>query len=144
MKKFLLPILACFLLFTSCTEKARIVTSYYTVHNDQWRQSNNPAIDGNYFYSVWENIDITPDVIERGVVMVYYIDADGRDNILPFTQYLIGTDGSGNTVYYQERLEYDIEVGKITFKIKDSDFSTDISMQNIGEMKFKVCVIYNS
>ena len=75
----------------------------------------------------------------NGVVMAYYLDNDGRDNILPYTLYF--TDDAG--VPYQERFEYDIEPGKITFKIKDTDFNTQASMANIGTMKFKVSVIRN-
>ena len=142
MKKFLLPIIASVLLLAGCSEKAHIITHYYTVNSNQWERSITTYEDGtyttNYYYSTWENSDITPDVINDGVVLVYYLDNDGRDNILPYTLYL-----SDNGVNYQERIEYDIEPGKITFKIKDSDFNTDQSMQQIGTMKFKVSVIAN-
>ena len=72
-------------------------------------------------------------------MLVYYLDNDGRDNQLPYTLYFVDDNG----VPYQERIEYDVEVGKVTFKIKDTDFNTAQSMQNIGQMKFKVSVISN-
>lgn len=144
MKKLILPLIASFLLLTGCSEKAHVVTSYYTVKPNQWelattRYPSTGTYTVNYAYSSWENIDITPDVIETGVVLAYYIDENGRDNQLPYTLYF--TDDNG--VPYQERIEFDIETGRITFKIKDTDFQTEASMANIGVMKFKVSVISN-
>lgn len=144
MKKFILPMLAAFILLTGCGEKARVITSYYTVSPSQWEYSM--TVDPvtriatvDYAYSTWENIDIDEEVIMNGVVMVYFIDENSRDNILPYTLY----KSDDNGVLYQERMEYDIELGKITFKIKDSDFQTMMSMANIGTLKFKVSVIRN-
>ena len=143
MKKFILPMLAAFVLLTGCGEKARVITSYYTVNANQWEPATTLNGDGtytiNYYYSAWENVDISPEVIDNGVVLVYYLDNDGRDNQLPYTLYFVDENG----VPYQERIEYDVEVGKVTFKIKDTDFNTAQSMQNIGQMKFKVSVISN-
>lgn len=147
MKKFILPLLASMFLLAGCTENARVVTHYYSVEPNQWQQSITTYDDGtydvNYYYASFRNIDIDRMVIDNGVVLAYYIDAEGRDNILPYTLYMKGTDGAGNTFYYQERIEFDITEEVITFKIKDSDFHTSQSMQNIGRMKFKVCAISN-
>ena len=143
MKKFILPMLAAFVMLTGCSEKARVITSYYTVEKNQWEPATTLNPDGtytiNYYYSSWENIDITPDVIEEGVVLAYFLDADGRDNPLPYTLHFVDNNGE----YYQELIEFDIETGKITFKIKDTDFNTAQSMNDIGTMKFKVSVIGN-
>lgn len=146
MKKFILPMLAAFMLLTGCSEKASVITSYYTVNKNQWEPATTLNADNtytiNYYYSTWENIDITPDVIDNGVVLAYYLENDGgvtRDNLLPYTLYFLDDNG----VPYQERIEYDIEPGKITFKIKDTDFNTAISMANIETMNFKVSVIRN-
>ena len=143
MKKLLLPMLAAFVMLTGCGEKARVITSYYTVNPSQWEAAVTLNADNtyttDYYYSEWENIDIDEEVIMNGVVMAYYIDGNGRDNILPYTLYF--TDDNGTP--YQERIEYDIEQGRITFKIKDTDFNTAESMANIGTMKFKVSVIRN-
>ena len=143
MKKFLLPLVAMVMLLAGCSEKARVITSYYTVQPDKWQVAT--AVDGSnnlyvdYVYSTRENIDITPEVIDNGVVLVYMIDKDGRDNLLPYTFYF--TDANGNN--YQERFEYDVQTGLITFKFKDSDFNTYQSLQNIGTLEFKVSVIGN-
>lgn len=143
MKKFILPLIAAFVLLTGCSEKAKVVTSYYKVNPNQWEYSTTLNADQtytiNYAFSTWENIDIDDEVIRNGVVLVYFIDDDSRDNILPYTLYF--TDDNG--VPYQERMEYDIEPGKITFKIKDTDFNTALSMANIGTLNFKVSVIRN-
>ena len=135
--------LAAFVMLTGCGEKARVITSYYTVNPNQWEYATTLNADRtytvNYAYSAWENIDIDDEVIMNGVVMAYYIDNDGRDNILPYTLYFLDDNG----IPYQERIEYDIEPGRITFKIKDTDFNTPVSMANISTMKFKVSVIRN-
>ena len=79
--------LAAFVLLTGCGEKARVITSYYTVNANQWEPATTLNGDGtytiNYYYSAWENVDISPEVIDNGVVLVYYLDNDGRDNQLP-------------------------------------------------------------
>lgn len=135
--------LAAFVMLTGCGEKARVITSYYTVNPSQWEAAVTLNADNtyttDYYYSEWENIDIDEEVIMNGVVMAYYIDGNGRDNILPYTLYFTNDNG----VHYQERIEYDIEQGRVTFKIKDTDFNTAQSMANIGTMKFKVSVIRN-
>lgn len=146
MKKLLLPLVAMVLLFAGCTEKAHIITNYYNVHNDQWDAAITTYPDGtyttNYYYSEWENVDITPDVIDEGIVLVYYIDDNNRDNLLPYTlNHEPYVDDNGNQVYYQERIEYDIERGKITFKVCPTDFG--VAEVNSDLMRFKVCVIRN-
>lgn len=142
MKKFILPMIMAFAMLTGCSEKARVVTDYYTVSPNQWQYATTLNADDtytiNYAYSTWEDVNITPDVMDNGVVLVYYIDDDKRDNLLPYTLYFLD-----NGVPYQERIEYDVEAGKITFKIKDTDFNTRESMENIGTMLFKVSVIRN-
>lgn len=127
---------------TSCGPEqvgARITTAYYTVQPYQW--VTNANID--YYYSTWENADITPDVIDNGVVLVYYIDADKRDNILPYLLPYETPDGN----LYMENIRYDIETGAISFIIQDSDFGTDQTMRSITEngtvFQFKVSVIRN-
>lgn len=146
MKKLLLPLIAMVVLLSGCGEKAHVLTRYYNVHSDQWDTAITTFDDGtyqtNYYYSEWENIDITPDVIDGGVVLVYYIDEDNRDNLLPFTiNHDAYYDDNGNLRDYQERIEYDIERGKVTFKICPTDFgAADI---NKDAMRFKVCVIRN-
>ncbi len=147
MKKMILPMLAACMMMVGCDDGAHVRTSYYTVQPNQWNQSVQLFDDNtyvtDYYYSQWQNEDITWDVIEDGVVLVYYIDDNGRDNILPYTEYNRMVDTAGNVTYYQERIEYDIEPGVITFKIKDSDFETAESMSNIGPMNFKVSTISN-
>ncbi len=147
MKKFLLPMLATFVLLCGCSEKARVITSYYTVNPNQWEASITTYNDGtyitNYYYSQWENVDITPDVIDNGVVLVYYLNEDGYDQLLPYTQYFQGTDDDGETIHWSTRMEYDIQNGVITFVLKDSDFNTAQTMSNLGTLKFKVSVIRN-
>ena len=140
MKKLLLLMIASLLLFCGCTEKTRVITSYYEVTKSQWEPNitiySDNTYEVNYYYSTWENVDITNGVINEGAVLVYYLDGT-HDQMLPYTLYL--HDDQGNL--YQERIEFDVEPGVIRFKIKDNDFQTASSIDNIGTMKFKVTVI---
>lgn len=130
-----------------CDDGAHVRTTYYTVQPNQWERNvvlyDNGTYETDYYYSQWQNEDITWDVMENGVVLVYYIDDAGRDNILPYTLYNRQVDTAGAVTYYQERIEYDIEPGIVTFKIKDSDFGTEQSMAGIVPMQFKVSTISN-
>lgn len=145
MKKIILPIIAAILLFAGCREKAHIVTNYYTVSADQWYATPDDSQNPDYIYSSWYNVDITPEVINEGVVLAYFIDEDGRDNLLPYTIYHIDDNG----IPYQERIEYDVEFnqhegcGMITFKMKATDFQILQTLTNMGDMLFKVSVISN-
>lgn len=143
MKKFIFSFLAmATIILASCGRDTRIHTSYYTVNPDQWIADITTYPDGtyttNYYYSKWENVEITPNVIQNGVVLAYL--CNGYDEILPYTTY--NMDDQGNL--YQERIEFDVnpnEPGVIYFIIKDNDFNTAVSMQNIGVMNFKVVTI---
>lgn len=147
MKKLILPLLASMFLLAGCSEKARVVTSYYTVHPGQWNPKTVLYDDGtydiDYYYASFENVDIDREVIDNGVVIAYYLDKEGHDNMLPYTLYFKLDDGQGGSVFYQERIEFDIEHKVITFKIKDNDFNTAQSIEKIGDLQFKVCAISN-
>jgi hypothetical protein len=73
-------------------------------------------------------------VIEDGIVVAYYIDGDGRDNMLPYL--LPYRDDSTDELYY-ENVRFDMSQGKITFIIEDSDFY-HATVNHL--MKFKVSV----
>ena len=135
---------------SGCKKDVHMHTSYYTV------QAYNPNPSYNYegwlsddklgyLYASFENEDITPDLIENGCVLAYFIDSDGRDNPLPyevFYQY----DNSYS--YYSDTFTYDVEsvagkTGIITFKFQTSDLENTTSIAKWGNVSFKVCVLEN-
>lgn len=144
MKKILFSLIAVVLLVCSVgcrkdhfDEELQMVTSYYTVHPEQW--ITNTTVD--YYYAPFENADITADAIERGCVLVYFIDADNRDNPLPYQIFRSADDGNGNDVYYSDNFSFDAEPGVVTFKFQASDFNNTQSLAAYGDIAFKVVVM---
>ena len=79
--------------------------------------------------------EITNKVIENGIVVAYFIDNSGRDNMLP---YLLPYFDQNINDYYYENVRFDISRGEITFIIEDSDFE-HANIPNL--MKFKVSIV---
>ncbi|MBQ9474054.1 MAG: hypothetical protein IJU81_06560 [Bacteroidales bacterium] len=147
MKKYLLPLLAAaVVLLAGCSNKTRVITSYYNVGPNQWDAHLNDNGDGtftpDYYYSEWTNEDITPEVVENGYVLVYYVDGAGRDNQLP---YVLPYYDEDQDAYYMENIRFDVKEGRIRFIIEDSDFGTYNSVQFIQQkertLQFKVCCV---
>lgn len=142
MKKILFTICMAMLVFatTSCKkdrmiETTNMETCYYTVKPNMWL----PEPGGNYMYASFENSAITPNVIENGCVVAFLVDADNRDNPLP---YEIFQEDSGN--FYSETFTYDVSyengTGMITFKFEASDLQNAVGIAGYNDMSFKVCV----
>jgi hypothetical protein len=117
-----------------------MTTWYYNVKQSEWVPhvilNADQTYTTDFFYAAFRNEDITEDVLINGAVFVYFIDEDGRDNLLPYEKYLLGGYGP-----YQEMLEYQIENGVITFILKSTDFQIDQTVDNLGTLKFKVVVL---
>ncbi|MBO4751518.1 MAG: hypothetical protein J5526_02075 [Bacteroidales bacterium] len=142
MKKILFTICMAMLVFatTSCKkdrmiETTNMETCYYTVKPNMWLAE--PG--GNYMYASFENSAITPNVIENGCVVAFLVDADNRDNPLP---YEIFQEDNGN--FYSETFTYDVSyengTGMITFKFEASDLQNAVGIAGYNDMSFKVCV----
>ncbi|MBR5832254.1 MAG: hypothetical protein IKY79_06525 [Bacteroidales bacterium] len=105
-----------------------VKTFYIDVYSNHWVDRN----DLPYIYASFSAPEITKEVIENGIVVAYFIDADGRDNMLP---YLLPYYDDNIGDYYYENVRFDVSRGKITFIIEDSDFNH----ANIpSHMSFKV------
>lgn len=130
-----LSILPC--LLAGCTKETIVhvhegcVESFYIdVYPNNW--VDDPGL--SYIYATFNAPEITPGVIENGIVVAYYIDSDGRDNMLPYL--LPYRDATTGELYY-ENIRFDMSPGEITFIIEDSDFyHATVS----SPMKFKVSV----
>lgn len=123
---------------TTVINGVQLMTHYYTVQPSQWQSANNV----DYVYASFENVDITANVIENGCVICYFVDSDGRDNPMPYEFYRSYIDdNTGNEIFYAETFSYDVEENSITFKFQASDFDTQTSIAQYGNMSFKVCVL---
>ncbi|MBO4500369.1 MAG: hypothetical protein J5732_09005 [Bacteroidaceae bacterium] len=114
---------------------ANVKSYYITAKNDRWLVPDNimPGKEGYYAFQTFEFPEINDNVIENGVVLVYYIDSSGRDNLLP---YIIPFGQEGYCVY--ESYRYDIEKGFLTVIIESSDFQY---VPREIDLRFKVVVI---
>lgn len=123
-------------LMTSCIKEEDVhihnygivKTFYIDVYSNHWVDRN----DLSYIYASFSAPEITKEVIENGIVVAYFIDADGRDNMLP---YLLPYYDENIRDYYYENVRFDVSRGEITFIIEDSD----CNHANIpSHMSFKV------
>lgn len=141
MKNFFVLLAIVSATLSSCIEGDTIVegaavrTDYITVHPNQWLDNKAPGTPGHYIYATVNLPVISQYMLESGLVIAYYLEQ--QDNVLPYTRPYVYTDG----FLYTETIRFDVEVGKITFIIEASDFS---SPDNIDyNMKFKVITIAN-
>lgn len=138
MKKLILALLLGTCFITSCTKEETFyvyhsnVKSYYIdVRANHW--VDDPGL--TYIYASFNMPEITNKVIEDGIVVAYFIDNSGRDNMLP---YLLPYFDQNINDYYYENVRFDISRGEITFIIEDSDFK-HANIPNL--MKFKVSIV---
>ena len=118
---------------------AQIFTREYTINHDQWQEGNNG--ERPYLYAEIDNINITDNVINNGVVLGYILYTYNIEeelnswNALPYL--LTYRTNTGETIAENIRLEY--EKGKIVFVIEDLDGTMPDPVG--GPLIFKVAVI---
>lgn len=138
-KLLLLPLVAMTMLFSGCGPEVELRTTYFTVNPGDWQRMVADVVDGDeygYAYAECAFPELTQNVIDGGAVMVYYIDAAGFDNQLP---YLLPYYDNGNGPYF-ENIRYDLQPGCITFIVQQND---NIVLTPSVKMAFKVCVFQN-
>ena len=124
------------LLLTACiTDEKYYVTEEHTHHYDgtwvfvkeyeigsgEYRWTFDP--DESLFYCDVYIKDLTQEIYDEGMIACYYIyDVDGRqvDSPLPFTEFRMNGG-------YQYSYQYTCEISpyRVTFILKDSDYSMD-------------------
>ena len=107
---------------------------YIDVKGSDWLPSN--AEEGKPGFYVYQNFifdEINFDVLENGAVLVYLVDGDGRDNILP---YVFPVENEYRELLMQN-IRYDVEEGVLTIIIEWQDFRKYIQ----NDYKFKVCIL---
>ncbi len=139
-------------LATSCTEEyvtreyitqeigSQVYTYVYDVYPNDWKLEQ--AEDGrNYLYAEFENVDLTPRIAEKGVVMasVLYIYNEQKGlkswNNLPYV--FPFTTKDNEVIGENIRFEYEPQI--VTFVIEDLDGKNPEEVLNT--MTFKVSLI---
>lgn len=114
-----------------------VEVSYITIKPENWVTSGEEGSENCYMYAEVECLLITQNVINDGVVLAYYVDADDRDNVLPYIQSYLPEAPSTDVI--TEIFRFDAEVGKIKFTIQDSDY---LFHERLMDIQFKIIVIY--
>ena len=116
----------------------QISTHYFEVHPNQW---NVYGYYGFPEYNCYADIQfnaLTSSVIDVGAVLVYFISEVANqkyDNLLPYiTHFKIGGTS------YTRVIRYDLQVGKLSLIVEDSDFNTPLPPFG-GTVQIKVVVI---
>ena len=144
MKKIFVPVIAT-LLLSACDihetyetyeivkEGTDMFVDYVDAYGEDWLSSGKPVGEpGFYIYQEFQFNEVDDNVLNNGAVLVYLVDADGRDNILP---YVFPVDNGHELI--MQNIRYDVEKGKVTIIIEWQDFGK--YLQN--DYKFKVCIL---
>lgn len=144
MKKPIISLVAALLLLCGCDihrtyETYEIIkqgtdmfVDYIDAKSADWQLSGKEGQPGCYIYQEFRFDEITDDVLETGAVLVYLVDADGRDNILP---YVFPVDNGHELI--MQNIRFDVERGILTIVIEWQDFNKYIQ----DNYRFKVCIL---
>lgn len=106
---------------------------YIDAKKNNWQISGKEGEEGCYQFQEFKFPEITNAVLNEGAVLVYYIDKDGRDNMLPL---VLPYDEGRETVI--ETIRFDCEKGYLTLIIESSDF---MAVPSSRDIRFKVCIL---
>ena len=145
MKKMFIPVVAASLFLSGCTfhehydtyevvqQGTDMFVDYIEAKGNDWIPSGTEGQPGFYVYQEFKFPEITEKVLNDGAVLVYLVDADGRDNILP---YVFPVDNQQGLILMQN-IRFDVEKGILTIIIEWQDFKKYIQ----GDYEFKVCIL---
>jgi len=142
MKKIILMLTAIVLLFSGCdihtTEIVKpgvdMFTDYIDANKADWNSAGREGDSGFYLYQEFKFGEITNRVLRDGSVLVYLVDADNRDNMLP---YVTPFDNGRNII--MQNIRYEVEKGILTLVIEWQDFCS--YKPDLNNLKFKVCIL---
>lgn len=113
----------------------QMFTDYIEAPGTKWQTEGVEGKPGFYVYQSFSFPEINENVLEKGAVLVYLVDSDGRDNILPYVYPVINE----NSRILMQNLRYDVEKGNLTLIIEWEDFK---NYTNPNEtFSYKVCIL---
>lgn len=136
MKKIVISLISVLFLFCGCEINrmgADIHTEYVKAHYEDWHRHGRVGDAGFYIYQEFGIKEITNRVVDDGAVLVYFIDENGRDNMLP---YVYPVDNGRTNV--NQNIRFIVEKGVLTIAIEWDD-SQEYEIDY--DMRFKVCVL---
>ena len=136
MKKVYLLLLSVLFLFNGCEINkfgTKMFTDYIKANYDGWHREGRAGDAGFYIWQKFEFKEINKSVIDDGAVMVYFIDENGGDNVLP---YVFPVDNGREFV--MQNIRYRVEKGFLTIIVEWSD-SEEYAIDY--DMRFKVCIM---
>ena len=152
MKQFIFPLAVLVLLVTGCNKEyvtRQFITQQviggmdmslidFEVKNDNWavREVENGNDDEGYFEAVLEVPEITRNVIEQGVVMVYRRFNDGGSVIwtpLPAQR----TEKTEDGLYYTTFVDFEYSLGRVNSFVTATDLYAGATP---GDMSFRVAI----
>lgn len=142
MKKVFLLLITAIVVLSGCEFNTTKIVEGTEMFSDEivarkgnkWNPAGTPGKEGCYVYQEFEFKEIDRSVLKSGAVLVYLIDANNRDNQLP---YVHSFDDGRNIV--TENIRFEVERGLLTIVVTWDDFNRyDIN----EDMKFKVCILY--
>ena len=152
MKRFLIPLAAVLLMATGCT-KEYVTKQYVTqqvmggmdmslidfeVKNENWTQRfiENGNDDEGYFEAILQVPEITDEVIQKGLVLVYERLEEGIWTPLP-AQRTERTTVDDKPFNYTTFTDFEYQKGQVNVYVTTTDLYAG---QNPGDMYFRVAV----
>lgn len=119
--------------YTVLNDGIEMEVVYIEAKIKNWQLNGEEGTEGCYQYQEFNFPEITSSVLEKGAVMVYYIDKEGRDNMLPL---VLPYESGRETVV--ENIRFDCEKNRLTLIIEATDF---MAFPPDRDIKFKVCIL---
>lgn len=122
-------------------EGTKAYTQEFTILPHHWQLVGNPNELNSFFVATKQFDRLTQDVYESGSVIAYVENHDGVKNGMPFVWHKGGLNDWNEEILWTETYDFDFTVGEVRFYLTYSDFSTDITPDEIKT--FHIVLLWN-
>jgi len=98
-------------------------TTSFTVNSSAWRLEGQPDELNSYFYYDKAVPQLTNNIFNGGIVLLYLQAANNIKNVMPYVLHLGDEDHLGE-FFWTQTYDYDFEQGNIRIYVTYSDFMT--------------------